>query len=1414
MDIDTLTCPITLDLFEDPITTPCGHSFSRLSLARQFENTGRRKCPVCNQMIENFDPITAAKNITLANLVDSYRSPSSVDSKQQKWSCSVLAVEGTDIAELKIALENSTIATRPTLFVMIVDISGSMWGDPMRQVREALKHTMAMIHGNPFVKPVLVTYNSTAHLIDISGSLDNVTATIEAQVRASGGNNEEAAFRMVGDILQQYSYNDDPDAQDDPNNVSNVTVAFLTDGQACRNRKELIDILSEVLDENWVEPWDGPLTIHTIGFSRSCDRDFLEDVRKVGSIEGIFRYAEPQDNDNTLCQKLESLFEAISSSSRIPVTIEYPEPILKSKDEYTDKLTIQFPIGRSKKGSYSQWIKQADQYQQLKLIPAIGNPETLAIKIRKPTARMAAKLCERWISQLIDDFATELIDLNATERDQVFELHAALLQQRIEAVTAGTTTPELLERLDFVADQLTEMQRGAAVHLGKLSDLRFASQFAMVATTTKAPQVAKIFQPQLPVEKPVIDNKARWQEKYIRYSHNNTGKDRNQLQQAITDRNTNRLTADIKAIIDQATLEDLLHVDKDGNNAIHLAAYCGQNFILEELLAKFTTVDITTKNPDGETPLTLAIKGHGFWKILKILLKKGAEIPDGRKEGLQQYAVDNGYEVTGKILGGIGDSAKEVNHSMSAEYVEFLYETATENNVDINPDSYLDVCLAKGMTKLVKTILVDHHPTPTIDQLLEWCIPPKPDHPKVDHYLDLAKIVLATNPELINATNSDGESPLFKACERGNLPHVQYFLKKGAVVDQPNCLGNSPLWVACAKRYPCIIDELLEWGADVNRENHKGNPPMYGLCQKQNTPIKIVKKLLAAGATVNAINKKTKDTLILICCRNNKAEILKLLLDYVDCEFAQYKAEIDGFDAVMAATEADNPECIQVLADWGLNVETPTDPDNQILPGATPLHLAAYYNCQAAASKLIQLGANVNAKTPESQTPLHIAVIQGNLPICKVLRSKDANPSIKDKWGNTPVAYSRSGSEIRKVLVAPVLEPLLKLACGSFDKDQERKACAVLEKNTRVSGFLTATAAIDPVGIDGSTPLMQAVMHSNFNIVQTLLKLGADPNKANYSGVNSFFWARWLRNPRVLKLVEQVPEQDRDNTLAQIERVKNADAPALFLIDKPAKTVAFNVSELNKRMGSFINVMYIEQNSDTNSRQLLLDGPRNNQQAFVDSIDPGTLWNCQIHTINAVASNSTTLDPYHHLLINMYTSIPNLAEKLNSAIAARNLEAVKHFGAGLYKGLESLAPFVGEVYLGANGVDRQFYQPGNEFYWPTFMSGSTTWKIAMEAVPDFDNSKKRGTMFIVKSKSGRFVGSYSYFASDAEVIFAVGSKFRVSRWYRGDKICLGQANIREYTFAINDCDELERMCSGDKSLIIELEEVSQDSTEK
>jgi cytohesin len=93
--------------------------------------------------------------------------------------------------------------------------------------------------------------------------------------------------------------------------------------------------------------------------------------------------------------------------------------------------------------------------------------------------------------------------------------------------------------------------------------------------------------------------------------------------------------------------------------------------------------------------------------------------------------------------------------------------------------------------------------------------------------------------------------------------------------------------------------------------------------------------------------------------------------------------------------------------------------------GATPLHTAsAFRAAPAGVELLIQAGANVNQKAPESYggwTPLHGAAARNSADIITVLLKHGADRTAKDAKGMTPLQVAEQGgfTEAARVLRTP-----------------------------------------------------------------------------------------------------------------------------------------------------------------------------------------------------------------------------------------------------------------------------------------------------------------------------------------------------------------------------------------------------------
>ncbi|XDV33754.1 hypothetical protein PO909_004045 [Leuciscus waleckii] len=71
---EELQCSICLDVFTDPVTTPCGHNFCKTCLNKCWDNSQTCNCPYCKETFKHRPDLKI--NTTLRELVDHYKKKS------------------------------------------------------------------------------------------------------------------------------------------------------------------------------------------------------------------------------------------------------------------------------------------------------------------------------------------------------------------------------------------------------------------------------------------------------------------------------------------------------------------------------------------------------------------------------------------------------------------------------------------------------------------------------------------------------------------------------------------------------------------------------------------------------------------------------------------------------------------------------------------------------------------------------------------------------------------------------------------------------------------------------------------------------------------------------------------------------------------------------------------------------------------------------------------------------------------------------------------------------------------------------------------------------------------------------------------------------------------------------------------
>jgi len=138
----------------------------------------------------------------------------------------------------------------------------------------------------------------------------------------------------------------------------------------------------------------------------------------------------------------------------------------------------------------------------------------------------------------------------------------------------------------------------------------------------------------------------------------------------------------------------------------------------------------------------------------------------------------------------------------------------------------------------------------------------------------------------------------------------------------------------------------------------------------------------------------------------------------------------------------------------------------------------------ARVKKLLEKGADLNARDVSGWTPLHEAALNGRFGIAELLIKHGADLNARDKDGNTPLHIAALNN------YADVTELLIKHGADLNAKNG-----------------------------DGSTPLHIAAHHGHVGIVVLLIKHGADLNARDVSGWTPLHYAAGAGRADVVKLL-------------------------------------------------------------------------------------------------------------------------------------------------------------------------------------------------------------------------------------------------------------------------------------------------------
>ena len=209
--------------------------------------------------------------------------------------------------------------------------------------------------------------------------------------------------------------------------------------------------------------------------------------------------------------------------------------------------------------------------------------------------------------------------------------------------------------------------------------------------------------------------------------------------------------------------------------------------------------------------------------------------------------------------------------------------------------------------------------------------------------LNIIKTVHAKNPDLINSTNPDNETPLLFACKTtDNIEIIEFLLEQGADVNAINNDSQTCLHLLAQQAQWDVMSWLIyEKGADPEKgrvlistqnednEGYKGSLMHIAILLGEN--MNLVRLLAENSPSLIGIKDSDGDTPFLLACMKENLDLMNYLLQHDQVDINEQNNEA-GTCLHYAATRLNIPQ-IKYLLDHGADPTIPNIYQN------TPAHL-------------------------------------------------------------------------------------------------------------------------------------------------------------------------------------------------------------------------------------------------------------------------------------------------------------------------------------------------------------------------------------------------------------------------------------------------------------------------------------------
>jgi len=405
----------------------------------------------------------------------------------------------------------------------------------------------------------------------------------------------------------------------------------------------------------------------------------------------------------------------------------------------------------------------------------------------------------------------------------------------------------------------------------------------------------------------------------------------------------------------------------------------------------------------------------------------------------------------------------------------------------------------------------------------------------------------------VDAQDQNGETALMWATANGHDKLVNYLIERGADIDKalpvaanreqkailltllqhgpgPESL-NRALHRAAAAKYPEVLELLLSKGAKVDFvDPESATTALIEACDHQQS--ENVRLLLAQGAEVNQLGSEDKHSALIVAARRLNGEIVQLLLAHgADVNGNNADGSTPLHEAIVSALSGDEQaaerlQVVQMLLEKGADTSVRANWMHDFKP--TPLLSAIHRNQAEIALLLIEKGAQVNAKSVESDgtarsSALTLAVEKGMTAVVNALLEKGAEVNFKNADGDSALliaADSPDGDRLLELLKAFGADVTVTNDAGETVLMKAAASRYFVLNEQQLQWMLSSGVKLDAVDDAGWTALMYAAKAGAVEVAELLLRHGANAAVRNDEGDTALGIADAAGHKKLVKLLK------------------------------------------------------------------------------------------------------------------------------------------------------------------------------------------------------------------------------------------------------------------------------------------------------